>query len=93
MTVSQMSTDVFFSCLRKVLHQLSEPEGYERLLDEARQDTPIIEGICSQIAMILHVRKEDSSKVLELAHRDLEVFLALREMERREHASQARRFN
>lgn len=93
MNLTEMNTDVFFSCLAKVHSQLEEPGGYNKLMNEARQDTPIIEGLLRQLAMVLQIEQGSQSTVRALAHRDVELFLALREMERRGRTSRVSRFN
>ena len=95
MNISHLSTDTFFSCVSTVYQKLDDPEERGKLLSEARSDTPIIEGLTRQIAMLhaLEGHGESRPEAITMAHRDLVIFLSLREMSRREQTVQAARFN
>jgi len=93
MKLSRLNVNVFFSCVNTVCQKLDDPEARSDLLEKARSDTPIIEGLIQRVALLHAMKNHGKShpEAILMAHRDLVVFLALREMERREQASRMRR--
>lgn len=94
MNLSDLNIDVFFSCVAEVHRQPSDPDEQPRLLDAAREDTPIINGILREfMAMVALDRHRKHRKAIAIAQRDLVIFLALRAMERRGRAKEMPRLN
>jgi len=86
MNVSDLNLDGLCENLVRVGAQLSTPSTLRALLDRARADTPIIDEFIGQIELMAQDKSlKHRKRVLELAKRDLHIFLALREIEREQH--------
>lgn len=85
MQLSDIDTDRFFSALMKVGRLLSNKAMAKELLDGAREDTPVINGILREAAMLAVSDENGSNRLAMLvAEQHLAVMLALRELERQQ---------
>lgn len=83
MNLSDLNVDVFLKYVRQVNEQMVHHDSMEKMLDSARDDLPIVEGLLRQYMLMLHAHSESGDdRVLAMAQRDLVVFLALWLMER-----------
>lgn len=90
MELSKVSYHAFVRHLRSVRCQLEDKREQARLLDAAREDTPVIESLLQVLSRFLgepeETRNEDA---VAFADRDLQVFLALRSLEAEQRAAAA----
>ena len=86
MNVSDLNLEGLLEHVSRVQARLSRSSTLRSLLDRARADTPIIDELLDQIALMLKDKSlRHRKKVIGLAERDLLVLLALRELEREQH--------
>lgn len=85
MRIACLTIDEFMAAIKSVNAALSDPERYDQLLGTASSDTPIIEELLEQIALIEAFPDSKQKEVgLTAAHRDLTILLALRHIEKTE---------
>lgn len=74
--------------MERIARQLRDPVLAGELLDQARQDTPLVADILHYIAVATASGpRRGKNRDLELMRRDLLLFLALRELEQQEVAA------
>ena len=74
--------------MERMARQLRDPVLAAELLDQARQDTPIVADTLHHIAVATASGpRRGKNRELELLRRDLLLFLALRELEQEELAA------
>jgi hypothetical protein len=82
MDIHSIQLEDFMQCVVKVNKRLENMDTCHSLLEEARQDTPIIAGILEQMKQLeAHPDSEMKRRGHLAAHRDMTVFLALRELQ------------
>ena len=88
MRMASLTLDEFMVAVKGVNATLSSEEHYAALLNEASSDTPVIDELLEQLA-ILEAFPESKQKSIGLtaAHRDLVILLALRHVEKAESAA------
>lgn len=82
MCLAELSPERFFRAVAEVNRTIADEDRYSGLLKEASNDTPIIETILRELAVLM--RSEPSpivEKGIAAAERDLTVLLALRAIE------------
>lgn len=83
MRLAEPNLDMFMYAIAKINKLMGDEDTCSNLLDEAKEDTPIIDQLLTEMQRLYeHKEGPQQAKGVDMAERDLTVLLAIREIER-----------